>query len=106
MYLLLSANERGSPNVNPFSKRKRARGYLSGKVSFEYFGRPVSEPTPCETAEVEILGAEIEGVEGCPAAPLLIIVYIDGAGVSFACLRRRLTVAPEMLWVLAISVKL
>jgi|HubBroStandDraft_6_1064221.scaffolds.fasta_scaffold54032_2 hypothetical protein len=53
MHLLLSANERGSPNVNPFSKRKRARGYLSGKVSFEYFGRPVSEPTPFGTVFLE-----------------------------------------------------
>jgi hypothetical protein len=50
MPLLLSANERGSSNVNPFSIGKRARGYLSGKVSFEYFGRPVSEPALFGTA--------------------------------------------------------
>jgi hypothetical protein len=56
----------------------------------------ISEPTPYGPAEVVILGAWIQGVEGCLAAPLLSPLYIDGEAVSFACLSRRLTVAREM----------
>jgi hypothetical protein len=33
-------------------------------------------------------------------------LYTDGEAVSFACLSSRLTVAREMRWVLAISLKL
>jgi hypothetical protein len=36
----------------------------------------------------------------------LSILYIDGEAVSFACLSSRLTVAREMRWVAAISLKL
>src|SRR5258708_23086047 len=96
MHSRLSAHESGRRSVTPYARRTRGRGYLSGKVSFEYCGKPVSEPTPYGPAEVVILGAWIQGGEGCLAAPLLSPLYIDGEAVSFACLSRRLTVAREM----------
>ena len=41
-----------------------------------------------------------------PCAPLLSTLYIDRGTASFACFRRRLTVARETRWVFAMSVRL
>ena len=64
------------------------------------------EGIPCEAPELPISRVWIQGVEGCLAAPLLSILYIDSGSASFACLSRRLTVARETRWVFAMLIRL